>query len=41
MTTNTSDPLKTKLGHLSIRAFKLSPAAYELYKEEKDFGADM
>lgn len=35
------DPLKTKLGHLSIRAFKLSPAAYELYKEEKDFGADM
>lgn len=35
------DPLKTKLGQLSIRAFKLSSAAFTLYKEEKDFTAEM
>lgn len=35
------DPLKTKLGHLSLRAFKLSNAAFNLYKQEKDFTAEM
>lgn len=35
------DPLKTKLGNLSIRAFKLSAAAFQLYKEDKDFTAEM
>jgi len=36
-----SDPLKTKLGNLSIRAFKLSVAAFKLYKEDKEFTAEM
>jgi len=35
------DPLKTKLGNLGMRAFKLSLPAYKLYKEEKDFTAQM
>ncbi|KAL5248969.1 hypothetical protein ACHWQZ_G017991 [Mnemiopsis leidyi] len=35
------DPLKTKLGNLSIRAFKLSAPAFKLYKEDKEFTAEM
>ena len=41
ITTLPTDPLKTKLGNLSIRAFKLSAPAFKLYKEDKEFTAEM